>query len=248
MTWQARVLSLFPDMFPGVLGHSLAGKALKSGIWGLETLDIRDFADDKHRTVDDTPYGGGPGMVMRCDVLGRALDKAREDFDTLPIIYPSPRGEVFSQSLASELAQGPGAIFMCGRFEGVDERILDARPIREVSLGDYVLSGGEPAALVMLDAIIRLLPGVLGASETLDEESFSGVNPELLEYPHYTRPQIWEGREVPEILTSGDHGKIRAWRRARSEEKTRKRRPDLWQRFEATQKVKSPSLGHDEKG
>lgn len=248
MTWQARILTLFPEMFPGPLGHSLAGKALKDDKWALETLDIRDFAYDKHRAVDDTPYGGGPGMVMRCDVLGRAIDEASARDETLPLIYMSPRGEVFSQRMAEELAAGPGAIVLCGRFEGVDERLLEARPIREVSIGDYVLSGGEPAALVLLDAIIRLLPGVMGAADTLDEESFAeGSSGCLLEYPHYTRPQIWEGRTIPEVLTSGDHGKIAAWRRAMAEEKTRERRPDLWQRYKAA-KSSRPLPGKNERG
>lgn len=236
--WRAQVLTLFPDMFPGPLGHSLAGKALKNGVWGLETLDIRRWGVDKHRSVDDTPAGGGPGMVMRADVLGPAVDEALEQAPNCPLLYLSPRGERFEQADAAALATGPGVTLICGRFEGVDERVLDARPIRQVSLGDFVLSGGEVAGLAMLDACIRLLPGVLGAPETLEEESFTSG---LLEYPHYTRPADWEGHKIPEVLTSGDHGKVRAWRQAQAQKTTRLRRPDLWDRYITRAKIQSPS-------
>ncbi|MFZ5610532.1 MAG: tRNA (guanosine(37)-N1)-methyltransferase TrmD [Pseudomonadota bacterium] len=241
MAWHAQILSLFPAMFPGPLGFSLAGKALKEGIWTLESLDIRDFAYDKHRAVDDTPAGGGPGMVLRCDVLARGVDEALARQPAAPLVYLSPRGALFTQAMAERLAKGPGITLIAGRFEGIDERLLLARPIEEVSIGDYVLSGGEPAAMVVLDAIVRLLPGVVGEAATLEEESFARG---LLEYPHYTRPQCWEGRTVPEVLTSGDHGKIKAWRLAQAEQKTRERRPDLWQRYLAGR----PLPGTDKKG
>jgi tRNA (guanine37-N1)-methyltransferase len=229
MTWLATVLTLFPEMFPGPLGASLAGKALEAGVWRLETVDIRDFARDKHRSVDDAPFGGGPGMVMRPDVLDAAIDGAG---GVGPLLYLTPRGRVLDQALVRELAAGPGVRLVCGRFEGVDERVLEARAPVEVSLGDFVLSGGEPAAVALLDACIRLLPGVLGEPETLAEESFEAG---LLEYPHYTRPAVWQGRSVPEVLVSGHHERIRAWRRERAEEATRKRRPDLWERYLARQ-------------
>lgn len=224
--WSATVLTLFPEMFPGPLGLSLAGKGLKEGLWRLETVDIRDFARDKHRSVDDTPAGGGPGMVMRCDVLADALDavRAASPADT-PLIFPSPRGRPLTQTTVREWAAAPGVIFVCGRFEGVDQRFLDARPVTEVSLGDFVLSGGEPAAMAMMDAVIRLLPGIMGADRSAEEESFETG---LLEYPHFTRPRVWEGREIPEVLLSGDHGRIAAWRREQAEALTRTRRPDLW--------------------
>ena len=221
--WTATVLTIFPEMFPGPLGHSLAGKALGEGIWRLETVDIRGFARDKHRSVDDAPFGGGPGMVMRPDVVDAAIAGCG---GTGPLIYLSPRGRRLDQARVRELAAGPGATLLCGRFEGVDERVLEARRVEEVSLGDFVLSGGEPAAIALIDACVRILPGVVGAPETLAEESFEAG---LLEYPHYTRPQVWEGRAVPEVLLSGHHGNIRAWRRARAEEATRTRRPDLWE-------------------
>lgn len=236
--WRAQVLTLFPDMFPGPLGHSLAGKALKNGVWGLETLDIRRWGVDKHRSVDATPAGGGPGMVMRADVLGQAVDEALVKAPDCPLIYLSPRGKRFDQEDAADLARGPGVSLICGRFEGVDERVLEARPIRQISLGDFVLSGGELAGLAMLDACIRLLPGVLGAAETLEEESFTSG---LLEYPHYTRPAEWEGHKIPDVLTSGDHGKVRAWRQAQAEKTTRLRRPDLWERYTAHAQIQSPS-------
>jgi tRNA (guanine37-N1)-methyltransferase len=226
--WHASVLTLFPAMFPGFLGQSLAGQALEKGLWSLKTLDIRDFAEDKHRTVDDTPFGGGAGMVLRPDVLDRALATARQEFAGR-VIYLSPRGRVLNQALVTELAEGPGTILLCGRYEGVDQRVLDAHQAEEVSVGDYVLSGGEPAALVLLDACIRLLPGVMGNAETVTEESFSGAG--LLEYPHYTRPADWQGRKVPEVLLSGHHGNIAAWRRAQAEAVTRERRPDLWEKY-----------------
>lgn len=231
MTWSAQVLTLFPGMFPGTLGQSLAGAALAKGLWTIETLDIRDFASDKHRSVDDSPAGGGPGMVLRADVLDKAVASARENADEgWPLIYLSPRGRVFDQARARQLADAGGVTLVCGRFEGVDQRVLEAREIEEMSIGDYVLSGGEPAAIAVIDAVVRLLPGVLGDAETLREESFERG---LLEYPHYTRPQMWDGREIPEVLTSGHHGKIAAWRREQAEELTRRRRPDLWARYTA---------------
>ncbi len=229
--WAATVLTLFPEMFPGPLGQSLAGNALKNGIWGLETVDIRSFARDKHRSVDDAPFGGGPGMIMRADVLADAVDKVSGRADR--VIYLSPRGRRLDQGLARELAEQDGLVLICGRFEGIDQRVLDGREIEEVSVGDYVLSGGETAALVLLDAVVRLLPGVISDEAALDEESFAHG---LLEYPQYTRPQVWEGREVPEVLTSGHHEKIRAWRLARAEELTKARRPDLWDRYQSAAK------------
>ena len=230
--WTARVLTIFPEMFPGLLGLSLAGKALERGLWSLQTIDIRDFADDRHGTVDDAPFGGGAGMVMRADVtdraLGHALEADRADGATSPVIYLSPRGRVLDQARCRELAGGPGVILLCGRYEGVDQRVLDARGVEEISLGDFVLSGGEPAALALIDACVRLLPGVMGAETSLEEESFQAG---LLEYPHFTRPAEWCGRAVPEVLLSGHHEKIRAWRRAEAERITRERRPDLWARY-----------------
>jgi tRNA (guanine37-N1)-methyltransferase len=227
MTWSAGVLTLYPDMFPGPLGHSLAGRALGEGKWSLETIQIRDFATDRHRSVDDTPAGGGAGMVMRADVLAAAVDHALAQRPDVPVIAMTPRGEPLGQALVRELADGPGVTILCGRFEGMDERLFEARPIRPVSVGDYVLSGGEMGALVLLDACIRLLPGVMGAASSGDEESFENG---LLEYPHYTRPVTWEGRTIPEVLRSGDHAKIAAWRKRRAEADTRLRRPDLIER------------------
>ena len=221
MTWRATVLTLFPDMFPGPLGLSLAGRALTGGLWSLDVRDIRAAATDRHRTVDDTPFGGGAGMVMRPDVLDAAIGAA----DGRPLIYLSPRGTPLRQDRARALAAGPGVTLICGRYEGVDQRVLDSRGAEEVSIGDYVLSGGELPALVLLDACVRLLPGVMGAGASAEEESFSG---NLLEYPHYTRPADWQGRAVPDVLLSGHHGAIAAWRRDQAEQLTRARRPDLW--------------------
>ncbi|MFM7343984.1 MAG: tRNA (guanosine(37)-N1)-methyltransferase TrmD [Tagaea sp.] len=224
--WRACVLTIFPEMFPGVLGHSLVGKALADGVWSLDTIDIRDYARDKHRSVDDIPFGGGPGMVMKPDVVDAALDAALSDArHGTPAFYLSPRGVPFDQARARDLASGPGVVLLCGRFEGIDQRVLDKRGLAELSLGDFVLSGGEPAAMCVLDSCVRLLPGVLGASDSLGEESFEEG---LLEYPHYTRPAAWDGRDVPAILTSGHHANIKAWRRAQAEKLTAERRPDLW--------------------
>jgi tRNA (guanine37-N1)-methyltransferase len=224
--WRASVLTIFPEMFPGPLGASLAGKALVNGAWSLDAVDIRGFATDKHRTVDDTPAGGGPGMVMKADVLGRAIDATVTD--KRPRLLMSPRGAPLTQARVEALTHEQGAILICGRFEGVDERVIAARGLEEVSVGDYVLSGGEVAAMVLIDACVRLLPGVMGASNSGTEESFADG---LLEYPHYTRPQLWEGRAIPEVLTSGDHGKIAAWRQAEAERLTQERRPELWAAF-----------------
>jgi tRNA (guanine37-N1)-methyltransferase len=220
--WRAAVLSIFPEMFPGPLGLSLAGKALAAGTWSLDVFDIRDFAADKHRTVDDTPAGGGPGMVMKADVLARAIDAAAQD--ARPRLLMSPRGTPLTQSRVIALAGGPGVILVCGRFEGVDERVIAARGLEEVSVGDYVLSGGEIAAMALIDACMRLLPGVMGTAASGNEESFADG---LLEYPQYTRPQVFEGRPIPEVLLSGNHAKIAAWRRAEAERLTKERRPDL---------------------
>lgn len=227
MTFSATVLTLYPEMFPGPLGVSLAGRALGEGKWALDTVQIRDFAIDKHRTVDDTPAGGGAGMVLRVDVLAAAVDHALAAHPGCPVIAMTPRGKPLTQARVRELADGPGVIVLCGRFEGFDERIFEGRAIEEVSVGDIVLSGGEPAALMLLDACIRLLPGVMGAASSGTEESFENG---LLEYPHYTRPQEWEGRTIPEVLRSGDHAKIAAWRKQQAEDHTRLRRPDLWER------------------
>lgn len=227
-TWRARVLTIFPDMFPGPLGVSLLGTALDRRVWSLDAVDIRSFAEDKHASVDDIPYGGGPGMVMRPDVVGRAIESAMSADPDLPMVYLTPRGARLDQAEVRALADGPGLIALCGRFEGVDQRVMDAYPGREVSLGDFVLSGGELAAMTLLDACVRLLPGVLGASESLDEESFESG---LLEYPQYTRPRSWRGLDVPDILLSGHHENVRAWRHAQAEEITRQRRPDLWDRY-----------------
>jgi tRNA (guanine37-N1)-methyltransferase len=227
MTWRASVLTLFPEMFPGPLAHSLAGRALAAGIWTLDPVNIRDFAHDRHRTVDDTPFGGGPGMVMRPDVIDAALATVVDD---RPTVYLTPRGRRFTQADAQRYAAASGLVLLCGRYEGIDERVIDARAPEEISLGDYVLSGGELAAMVVLDAAIRLLPGVMGAADSATEESFSQ---HLLEYPHYTRPAEWQGRRVPEVLLSGHHGAVAAWRRAEAERITRARRPDLWDAYRA---------------
>jgi tRNA (guanine37-N1)-methyltransferase len=223
--WRATILTIFPDMFPGPLGTSLAGKALAAGLWALEAVDIRAHATDKHRSVDDTPAGGGPGMVMRADVLARAVDAVAPPGDTRPRLLMSPRGALLTQARVEALARGEGAIVLCGRFEGVDERLIEGRQFEEVSIGDYVLSGGEIAALALLDACVRLIPGVMGKEASGAEESFAAG---LLEYPQFTRPQVWEGRPIPDVLTSGDHAKVAAWRRSEAEKLTRARRSDLW--------------------
>jgi tRNA (guanine37-N1)-methyltransferase len=225
--WRATVLSLFPEMFPGPLGISLAGRALAMGVWSLEAIDIRAHATDRHNTVDDTPAGGGPGMVMKPDVLARAIDALPRD--DRPRLLMSARGVPLTQARVAALARGSGAVVVCGRFEGVDERVIAARGLEEVSVGDYVLSGGEIAALALLDACARLLPGVMGKEASGAEESFSDG---LLEYPQYTRPAVFEGRSIPEVLTGGDHAKVRAWRRAEAERLTRERRPDLWAAYQ----------------
>jgi len=224
--WTAKVLTLFPEMFPGPLGFSLAGRALDQGLWALETTDIREFASDKHATVDDAPFGGGPGMVMRADVVGNALEAACSK--TRPI-YLTPRGRPLDQDRVRALAADPEITILCGRFEGVDERVLDAHELEQVSLGDFVLSGGEPAAITLIDACVRLLPGVIGKAESLTDESFEEG---LLEYPHYTRPVDWQGHKVPELLLSGHHEKIKNWRREAAEKITQERRPDLWNRYQ----------------
>jgi tRNA (guanine37-N1)-methyltransferase len=226
--WTATVLTLFPEMFPGPLGASLAGTALAEGKWRLAAVDLRDFGIGRHRSVDDTPAGGGPGMVMRADVVGPAIDTAREQMPDAPVIYLSPRGEPLTQSRVRALSQGPGMSLLCGRFEGLDQRVLEARDIEEISIGDFILSGGEIAAMALIDACVRLQPGVVGEAESLEFESFERG---LLEYPHYTRPREWEGHDIPEVLLSGDHKKIEQWRREQAEKVTKERRPDLWQRY-----------------
>ncbi len=233
--FRAVALTLFPDMFPGPLGASLAGKALQDRVWTLETVDIRGFASDKHRTVDDSPFGGGAGMVMRADVLDAAIAVSRPK--GTPLIYLTPRGKILDQSRVRALAAGPGVTLICGRYEGVDQRLLEAQEVEEVSLGDFILSGGEAAAIALLDAVVRLLPGVVGKTESLENESFETG---LLEYPHYTRPDVWQGREVPEVLRSGHHAKVAAWRQAQAEEITRARRPDLWERYAKTKSKLTP--------
>ena len=232
--FRVKVLTLFPDIFPGPLAASLTGKALADRLWALETLDIRGFARNKHRTVDDTPAGGGPGLVMKPDVVAAAIDYAQADAPgdrgRWPVIYLSPRGKPLTQARARELAAGEGITLLCGRFEGVDQRVLEARQVEEVSIGDFVLTGGEIPAMVLIDAVIRLRPGVLGNEASIEEESFSRG---LLEHPHYTRPQVWEGREIPEILLSGHHAKIAEWRLSQAERLTKERRPDLWRAYRA---------------
>jgi len=237
MTFAAQILTLYPEMFPGPLGISLAGRALLDGKWSCTPIQIRDFATDKHRSVDDTPAGGGAGMVMRADVLASALDQALGQLPDAPVIAMTPRGTPLTQARVRRLVAGSGVTIICGRFEGIDQRLFEAREIEEISIGDYVLSGGEIAALVLLDACIRLLPGVMGAPSSGDEESFEAG---LLEYPHYTRPQMWEGRTIPEVLRSGDHAAVAAWRKSMAEADTRLRRPDLWERHEGA-RVQSPS-------
>jgi tRNA (guanine37-N1)-methyltransferase len=240
MTWTAWVLTLFPEMFPGPLGHSLAGKALQGGLWALETVDIRGFARDKHRSVDDAPFGGGPGMVMRPDVLADAIDEVRRrarpaaggEGGEVPLICLSARGRPLTQNRVRALAADAGALLVCGRFEGIDQRVLEARGAEELSVGDFVLSGGEPAAIVLLDAVVRLLPGVIGDPAALEDESYARG---LLEYPQYTRPREWEGRAVPEVLISGHHEEIARWRRQQAEAITKDRRRDLWERYRAAQ-------------
>jgi len=224
MTFAATVLTLYPEMFPGALGMSLAGRAHEAGTWSLQTVQIRDFATDKHRSVDDTPAGGGAGMVMRADVMARAIDAAAPADDPRPRLLMSPRGKPLNQARVRELAAGPGVVIVCGRFEGVDQRVIDSRQLEEVSIGDYILSGGEPAAHIVLDAIVRLLPGVMGNEASGDEESFESG---MLEHPHYTRPQVFEDMPIPEVLTSGNHARIAAWRRKQALNLTRERRPDL---------------------
>jgi tRNA (guanine37-N1)-methyltransferase len=230
--WRATVITIFPEMFPGPLGLSLAGKALASGVWSLDAHDIRTHATDRHGTVDDTPAGGGPGMVMKADVLARAIDAAATD--QRPRLLMSARGAQLTQARVAELSKGEGIVVVCGRFEGVDERVIAARQLEEVSIGDFVLAGGEIAALALLDACVRLLPGVMGKETSSAEESFADG---LLEYPQYTRPAVFEGHGIPEILTSGDHAKVKAWRQAEAERLTRERRPDLWAAYQARRKT-----------
>ncbi len=234
--WRATVLTVFPEMFPGPLGLSLAGRGLERGLWAMDVLDIRDFARDKHRSVDDEPFGGGPGMVMRADVVDAAL-AAVEDRPG-PVVYLTPRGRVLDQALVRSLAEGRGMTLLCGRYEGVDQRVLEARNVEEVSVGDYVLSGGEPAAIVVIDAVVRLLPGVVGNEASPADESFEAG---LLEHPHYTRPADWQGRLVPEVLTSGHHEMVRRWRLGEAERITKERRPDLWARYQERKSRGTPS-------
>lgn len=224
MSFSAHIITLFPDLFPGPLGASVLGRGMADGLWSLETTQLRDFATDRHRTVDDTPSGGGAGMVLKPDILASAIDSVAPQGDPRPLILMSPRGRPLTQARAHELARGPGAVIICGRFEGIDQRVIEARQLEEISIGDYVLAGGEVAAMVLLEAVVRLIPGVLGAADSTGEESFENG---LLEYPQYTRPQTFEGREIPAILTSGDHGKIAKWRHDQSLALTRARRPDL---------------------
>jgi len=228
MSWRASVLTLFPEMFPGPIGLSLAGRALETGIWSLDVTNIRDFAPGRHRSVDDTPFGGGAGMVLRPDVVDAAIAAVADD---RPLVCLTPRGRPFTQADARRFAAGPGLVLLCGRYEGIDQRVIEARLLQEFSIGDYVLSGGELPALVLLDAVVRLLPGVMGAADSATEESFSTG---LLEYPHYTRPAEWNGRRVPDVLLSGHHAAVAAWRQAEAERTTRDRRPDLWAARTAT--------------
>ncbi|WP_196260274.1 tRNA (guanosine(37)-N1)-methyltransferase TrmD [Pelagibacterium limicola] len=225
MSFYASIITLFPDLFPGPLGASVIGRGLENGAWSLETRFLRDYASDKHRTVDDTPSGGGAGMVLRADILAAAIDDTAAQDDPRPKILMSPRGTPLTQKRVRELAAGPGAVIVCGRFEGVDQRVIEARDLEEISIGDYVLAGGEVAAMVLLEAVVRLLPGVLGAEESHADESFEDG---LLEYPQFTRPQVFEGREIPPVLISGDHGRVEKWRREQAQALTQDRRPDLW--------------------
>ena len=238
--WRAVALTLFPEMFPGPLGTGLAGSALDNGVWSLEALDIRDFARDRHRSVDGAPFGGGPGMILRANVTAAAIDAVRQRVGDLPVIAPAARGLPLRQQRIRELAEGDGAVFLCGRYEGIDERVLEARGVEEICVGDFVVSGGEIPAMAVLDGIVRLLPGVLGNPESVSEESFSAG---LLEYPQYTRPADWEGRPVPEPLLSGHHGRIRAWRKQMAERATRERRPDLWEAYEARHREECVECG-----
>ena len=233
--FHASVLTLYPEMFPGPLGHALAGRALREGIWRLDLVNIRDFATDRHRTVDDAPAGGGPGMVLKPDVLAAAIDATSAPEDARPRLLMSPRGEPLTQKLVREFAAKPGLVIVCGRFEGVDERVIEARNLREISIGDFVLSGGEAAAMCLLDAVVRLLPGVMGRCESGEWESFER---DLLEYPHYTRPREWEGRSIPPLLLSGNHAEIERWRLEQAERITKTRRPDLWQRWQEHRKIR----------
>ncbi|MFC4255479.1 tRNA (guanosine(37)-N1)-methyltransferase TrmD [Altererythrobacter xixiisoli] len=244
MTFAATVLTLYPDMFPGPLGQSLAGRALQRGDWALNAVQLRDFAQDKHRTVDDTPAGGGAGMVLKADVLAAGIDHALALQPACPVLAMTPRGKPITQARIRQLAEGPGVTLLCGRFEGFDERIFAGRPVEQVSLTDIILSGGETAALAILDACIRLLPGVMGAASSGTEESFEEG---LLEYPHYTRPVEWEGRTIPEVLRSGDHAKIAAWRKSRSVEDTRLRRPDLWERYCGVRDQSASGARHEDR-
>jgi tRNA (guanine37-N1)-methyltransferase len=239
--WRASVITIFPEMFPGPLGLSLAGKALAQGIWGLATVDIREQTADRHRTVDDTPAGGGPGMVMRADVLAKAIEAAAPQGDTRPRLLMSPRGLPLTQARVEVLARGPGVVILCGRFEGVDERVIEGCRLLEISVGDYVLSGGEIAACALIDACVRLLPGVMGKEASATEESFAHG---LLEYPQYTRPAVWDGRPIPPVLTAGDHAKVAAWRQAEAERVTRERRPDLWAAYVARAGLPDPKEPH----
>lgn len=228
MSWRASVITLFPDVFPGPLGASVIGRGLETGAWSLDTHFLRDYAHDRHRTVDDTPAGGGAGMILKPDILAAAIDDVAPEGDPRPKLVMSPRGVPLTQARVHDLAEGPGAVIVCGRFEGIDQRVIEARGLEEVSIGDYVLAGGEVAAMVLVEAVVRLLPGVLGASESHEDESFEAG---LLEYPHYTRPQVFEGRDIPPVLTSGDHGKVDMWRKREAEALTKARRPDLWARY-----------------
>ena len=229
--WSATVITLFPELFPGALGASLTGKALAEGLWSLDAVDLRRFGEGKHRNVDDTPAGGGAGMVLRADIVGQAVDRARAGGATGPLVYLSPRGRRFDQTTAARWADGPGLTLICGRFEGLDERLIEAYDVEEISIGDYVLSGGETAAQVLIDACVRLIPRVLGNRASAESDSFSDG---LLEHPHYTRPTVWQGRAIPDILLSGHHAKITDWRRAMAERLTKERRPDLWRAYRET--------------